>query len=145
MALGGDRTCALSAGHVWIPGSDVQKDDGRGLQDSMDQREKRLAQNESLFRSVNERIEEIAAPTGDDGHLFEFLCECSNADCNLLLPLTIPEYESVRENPTRFIVALGHELPEIETVVLRKGAYQIVTKRGEAADYVTEHDPRAGE
>ena len=111
----------------------------------MDAREKRLAQNESLFRSVNERIEEAAVSGGvDDEHRFEFFCECSNADCNLLLPMTLSEYEGIRHNPVLFIVAPGHELPEIETVVLRRGAYQIVTKRGEAAAFVAEHDPRSG-
>jgi hypothetical protein len=108
----------------------------------MDAREKRLAQNESLFRSVNERIEQAAASAGVDDHSYDFLCECSNADCNLLLPMTISEYEAIRQISTPFLVAPGHELPEIETVVARRGAYQIVTKRGEAADFVTERDPR---
>jgi hypothetical protein len=111
----------------------------------MDPREKRLAQNESLFRSVNERIEEVAAATGLDDHTFEFMCECSNADCNLMLPLTIPEYEGVRRDPTQFIVAPGHDLPEIEAVVSHRGAYQVVTKGGEAAAFVTERDPRVGD
>ena len=109
----------------------------------MDAREKRLAQNEAVFRSVNERIEDIATSSQPDGHVFEFLCECSNLDCNLLLPLTITEYEAIRKISTLFVVAPGHELPEIETVVLRKDAYQVVAKRGEAAEYVTEHDPRS--
>ena len=111
----------------------------------MDARERRLAQNEAVFRSVNERIEQVSSAAGADRHLYEFICECSNADCNLLLPMTVSEYEEVRKNPRLFIVAPGHELPEIETVVLRRGPYQIVTKRGEAADYVTEHDPRSRE
>ena len=84
----------------------------------MDAREKRLAQNEAVFRSVNERIEEIATAGPGDSHVYEFVCECSNADCNLLLPMTVAEYESVRRNPTLFLVAPGHELPEIETIVL---------------------------
>ncbi|MBV8064682.1 MAG: hypothetical protein JOY73_04085 [Actinobacteria bacterium] len=111
----------------------------------MDAREERLARNEVVFRSVNERIEQTAASARggtDESHVFEFVCECSNADCNLLLPMTVAEYESVRAIPTLFVVAHGHELPEIETVVLRKGAYQAVTKRGEAAEFVTERDPR---
>lgn len=108
----------------------------------MDAREQRLAKNESLFRSVNERIEEAAASSGIDDHLFEFFCECSNTDCNLLLPMTLSEYEQVRADSTQFVVAPGHELPEIETVVRRTGAYQVVTKHGEAAQYVTERDPR---
>lgn len=108
----------------------------------MDAREKRLAQNETLFRSVNERIEEAAGSLGDDEHEFEFFCECSNTDCTLLLPMTVSQYESVRANPKQFIVALGHELPEIEMVVVRERNYQVVTKRGDAADFVDEHDPR---
>ena len=107
----------------------------------MDAREKRLAQNETLFRSVNERIEEASGSRGDDEHELEFFCECSNTDCTLLLPMTATQYENVRANPRQFIVALGHELPEIETVVVREPNYQVVTKLGEAADFVTEHDP----
>ena len=109
----------------------------------MDAREKRLAQNETVFRSVNERIEEIAASGPGDAHVYEFVCECSNADCNLLLPMTRAEYESIRHNPRLFLVAPGHELPDIETVVIRRGAYYIVTKRGEAGEFVEARDPRA--
>lgn len=121
----------------------VQKRCARGLRGSMDAREKRLAENESLFRAINEQIEQAAVSGGADQHLYEFFCECSNADCSLLLPMTTSEYEEIRANPTRFVVAPGHELPEIETVVLRRAAYQIVTKRGEAADFVAERNPRA--
>jgi len=112
----------------------------------MDAREERLAKNETVFRSVNERIEQAAAGPGPaDEHLFEFFCECSNIDCNLMLPLTVAQYEAVRKTSTLFIVAPGHELPEIETVVARRRAYQVVAKRGEAAEFVAEHDPRSGQ
>ena len=108
----------------------------------MDAREERLARNESLFRSVNENIEQAAASGQVDEHVFEFFCECSNIDCTLLLPMTVSEYERVRADPKQFVVAPGHDLPEIEIVVARTSAYQIVIKEGEAAEYVTEHDPR---
>jgi hypothetical protein len=108
----------------------------------MDAREERLARNETLFRSVNENIEQAAASGQIDEHTFEFFCECSNPDCTLLLPMTVAEYERVRADPRQFVVALGHELPEIEIVAARTGAYQIVLKEGEAAEFVTEHDPR---
>jgi hypothetical protein len=108
----------------------------------MDARQQRLAKNEALFRSVNERIEEAAVSSGMDDHVFEFFCECSNADCNLLLPMTTSEYEAVRADPTQFIVAPGHELPEIETIVARTDAYDVVSKQGDAAQYVTDRDPR---
>jgi hypothetical protein len=104
----------------------------------MDSRETRLARNETLFREVNERIEEaVERADREDSHIYEFLCECSNADCTLLLPLTIAEYEAVRSDPRQFIVAPGHDLPEIESVVARSRGYQVVVKVGEAAEYVT--------
>ena len=71
-----------------------------------------------------------------------FMCECSNADCTLRLPLTLAEYEGVRGDPTQFAVALGHELPEIEEVVFVGDAYQVVRKHGAAAALATEQDPR---
>jgi hypothetical protein len=109
----------------------------------MDAREERLARNETLFRSVNENIEDAAASSQIDEHVFEFFCECSNIDCALLLPMTVSEYERVRADPRQFVVAPGHELPEIEHVVTRAGAYQVVVKDGEAAEFVTDHDPRS--
>ena len=110
----------------------------------MDSRETRLARNEALFREVNEQIERAVGRIGrEDGHVYEFLCECSNADCTLLLPLPLAEYEAARSDPRQFIVAPGHELPEIENVVARNAGYELVLKRGDAAEFVTELDPRS--
>jgi hypothetical protein len=109
----------------------------------MDAREERLGRNETLFRSVNENIERAATSDHADDHRFDFFCECSNVDCTLLLPMTVSEYEQVRADPRQFVVAPGHELPEIEIVVVRTSAYQVVIKEGEAAEFVTEHDPRS--
>jgi hypothetical protein len=109
----------------------------------MDARERRLAENETIFRSVNERIEQLAAPQGLDDHVYEFLCECSNLDCTLRLPLTLREYEEVRADPTVFVVALGHDLPEIEEIVRVTATHQIVKKHGEAAELAVVRDPRS--
>jgi hypothetical protein len=109
----------------------------------VDAREERLVKNEALFRDINERIEEIAAAHGpDDEHLYEFLCECSNRDCTLRVRLPLSTYESVRRDATQFVVAAGHELPEIEVVVARFPEYQVVRKQGEAAAVAKEEDPR---
>jgi hypothetical protein len=109
----------------------------------MDAREERLAKNEILFRDINERIEQVAAGHGGDEHLYEFVCECSNADCTLRLRMTLAVYEDVRADPTTFVVAPGHELPEIEEVLVRNDEYQVVAKSGGAAALVAEHDPRS--
>jgi hypothetical protein len=112
---------------------------------SMDAREERLANNEVLFREINERIADVAAPHtvfGDD-HSYEFLCECSNVGCDLRLRLTLSTYEEVREDAAQFVVAPGHELPEIERVISRTDEYQVVRKHGEAAELAEEKDPRS--
>ena len=62
----------------------------------MDARERRLARNEALFREVNERIEDLAQTHADEDHIYEFLCECSNAHCDLRLSLPLSTYEQAR-------------------------------------------------
>ena len=108
----------------------------------MDAREQRLAQNEALFREVNERVEAIAAVHGSDDHVYEFYCECSNADCSLQVPATIAQYEAVRAHPTRFLVTPEHSLPEIETVVEKSDAWWVIEKHGDAGRLVEHLDPR---
>ncbi len=108
----------------------------------VDERERRLAKNETLFRDVNDKIEEIAVAHGSDEHEYEFMCECSNIDCNLRVRLTLGAYEQARSDPTVFLAAPGHELPEIEDVIFRCDEYQLVRKFGEAAELAEERDPR---
>lgn len=108
----------------------------------MDARETRLAENEVLFRDVNERVGAIAAVHGDDDHVYEFYCECSNVDCTLRVAATLEEYERVREHPSRFLIAPGHWLPEIERVLEEGARHWVIEKTGEAADFVADRDPR---
>jgi len=110
----------------------------------VDERERRLAENERLFREVNEGIEQAALRQGQDGHVYEFLCECSNLDCGLALKLNLETYERARADPQVFVVASGHELPEIEDVIFRGPNYELVRKHGEAARVARKDDPRGG-
>jgi hypothetical protein len=109
----------------------------------MDRRQLRMAENETLFREVNEGVRAIASIHGSDDHLYEFYCECSNTDCTFQLQATLTEYEAVRAHPDRFIVARAHQLPEIETVAERSERWWVVEKHGEAAELAAERDPRA--
>lgn len=108
----------------------------------MDERERRLAANERFFRDVNEQIGGIARSQGTDRHFYEFLCECSNTDCDLMLPLRISEYELARQDATVFIVTPGHDLPDIETVVEHTSRYDLVRKHDEAAELAELDNPR---
>ena len=111
--------------------------------EAVNARVKRLAENEALFREVNENIEAAASPQGPhDGHLFGFFCECSDLRCTQLVLMDLREYEAVRANARAFVVAAGHELPEIETVMEHHQRYQVVVKVGEAAELAEDRDPR---
>ncbi len=108
----------------------------------MDERERRMAQNEALFREVNERIKETADGLGSDS-AFEYFCECANADCTFQLTLTPAQYESARADPTQFVVLPVHFTPEVETLVSETDGHWIVRKTGQAGEYVEKLDPRS--
>lgn len=108
----------------------------------MDEREQRLAQNEALFREVNERVDAIAHKLGPEVP-YEFLCECANADCTFRVTLPTEVYEAVRSDPTQFVLLPHHFTPEVEEVVVQEDTYWIVRKVGEAAEYVERLDPRS--
>lgn len=110
---------------------------------SSEEVQRRLAANEAVFREVNEGIERGQWP-GDDGKQVSFRCECARLGCNLLVELTLPEYEHVRSDPRRFLMVPGHELPEIEVLVERKRGYVIVEKRDEAGERAEAAEPRSG-
>ena len=46
----------------------------------MTDRERRIAENESRFREINERLEADLRKIPDDGEAAEFICECGRAD-----------------------------------------------------------------
>ncbi len=111
----------------------------------MDERERRMARNETLFREVNERVNDVAENHGRDQHVYEYFCECSNADCTFHVPLHVGEYESVRSDPTQFVVLPEHYTPEIEELVARNDRFWVVKKTGDAGQYVEGLDPRSRE
>ncbi len=108
----------------------------------MDEREKRLVQNEALFREVNERLNDVAQRI-DPRVGYEYLCECANADCTFKITLNGGEYETVRSDPTQFLVLPMHYTPEIEDLVEQNSEYWIVRKVGEDGAYAAALDPRA--
>jgi hypothetical protein len=102
--------------------------------------EQRLALNEALFRDVNERIREISDSFGQKDSTYDFLCECSDPECVERVVLTAAEYEFVRADSTRFVVAKGHAMPEIESVVDQAKDHVVVEKEGAAADVAVHLD-----
>ena len=109
------------------------------------QQEKKLAQNEALFRDVNENIEKAAVENRyQGGDLPEFVCECSDPGCGALIQLSLTQYEDVRRYPQRFLVRPGHAVEEIENIIERYDSFVVVEKVGVGRETAIERDPRIG-
>ena len=104
--------------------------------------QERLAANEDAFRQVNEGIARGQWP-GEDHKPIGFRCECARLGCNLLIELPLTDYERVRQHARRFVVAPGHELPEVESVVDRRDGYVVVEKGGDAGEFAERLDSRS--
>jgi hypothetical protein len=85
-----------------------------------------LVRNQVLLREVNERIAEVASSWAGDPPAF--LCECSHDDCTGSLALSLPEYERIRSSPNLFMIAPGHESPEVDRVVEARHGSNLVEK-----------------
>jgi hypothetical protein len=108
----------------------------------VDRRTEQLGRNEALFREVNERIEEVSGAAGT-GDRLDFLCECGRRSCLEAVRMLRSEYEAVRAAPDRFVVALGHEHPEIERLVVRSDYFHVVEKIGDAGSVAEALDSRS--
>ncbi len=100
---------------------------------SLEARQTRLAKNQSLFRAVNEQVEQLASKhtVGDP---LDVLCECANLDCAGRIEITRAVYEAVRQDDTRFFVLPGHIFSEVERIVEETGRYVVVEKTGAAGE-----------
>ena len=106
----------------------------------------RAARNQTLYREVNERIEDL-------NERFDmaleaagmWVCECADPKCSEQLEMTLGEYERLRGHPNHFAVARGHVYEAVERIVEEYENYVIVAKFGPGATYAVENDPRQGE
>ncbi len=98
------------------------------------------ARTQSLFREVNERIEDVTLEFRVTDT--EILCECANQACAKPIRLMLDEYEAVRRIPTHFIAASGHIVPEIERVVEERDDHIVVEKFGAGGKTAVRLDPR---
>ncbi|MDQ6819278.1 MAG: hypothetical protein M3076_02885 [Actinomycetota bacterium] len=96
---------------------------------------------ESVLREINEAIQRGQWP-GEENEPVGFRCECGRLGCNELLELTTAAYQRIRKYSRRFLVAPGHEQPSVESVVAAGPGYVVVEKRGQAAAWAEETDPR---
>jgi hypothetical protein len=110
----------------------------------MEERERRIADNEALFRQVNERVKELNRAFSVVLERGDYLCECGNVACIERVSLTPEEYERVRADATHFVIVPGHVRPDVEDIVYAGDGYEVVRKQeGEAAERARETDPRS--
>ena len=103
------------------------------------ERELRAAQNQMMFRSVNDRIMEAGEKVGDSTEGLDFSCECADDMCVEKIRLSPHQFLGIESEVNRFIVLRGHELPEVEDVIAERDGFLIVSKRGAGAEFVQEH------
>jgi hypothetical protein len=109
----------------------------------MDDRARRIGENEALFREVNERINELDSTFGIERREFTIVCECGKVSCAEHINIAHAHYAELRSDPTWFAVLPGHELPSVETVVEKRSGYFVVQKdEGGPAELATELSAR---
>jgi hypothetical protein len=102
-------------------------------------RRQRAATNQSLFREVNERIEDLS----DDALFSSFVCECLDESCAERVAVTLQEYEWIRSDSNSFFVVPGHQVAAVEEVLLaEEGRYLVVSKLGAGRAVANDLDPR---
>jgi hypothetical protein len=107
-------------------------------------REDRIGLNEAVFREVNERISDLAAHFGLEEQPLDLVCECGDPSCVERISMSRDEYEQLRSDPTHFAVFPGHEEPDVEIVIERRGGFDVVQKHeGAPAEIAERTDPRS--
>jgi hypothetical protein len=99
---------------------------------------RRLARNQATLRTLNEAIDTEAA----DG-VIAFRCECGQLGCNRLVPLRRDQYEAVRLNARRFVIAPGHAVAELEHEVERHAEHAVVETHPHTSAFAERTDPRS--
>lgn len=94
-------------------------------------RRRRIAKNETMFRDINERLEQGLKQVRHHEGRQQFVCECGNRDCDMLVTLTFEEYERVRRDSRHYAVVPGHVFPDTERVIAGNDRFEVVEKVGE--------------
>lgn len=94
----------------------------------MNERKRRIGENEAIFRSFNEQVRSISQTFTVAAETVTVVCECGARGCIERFEIAPDAYARVREDPVLFVVKPGHDHPEAETAVEKTGTYWIVQK-----------------
>jgi hypothetical protein len=110
----------------------------------VNERERRIGENEALFRSVNEQVQGLTDTLTVAAERVRAVCECGAQSCIEHIELHPQEYEQIRADPTLFVIKPGHEFTEVEEVANRNDRYWLVRKDpGGPAALARATDPRS--
>jgi len=98
------------------------------------EREERAAQNELVFRAVNEQIVKMTDRFREQLAEIDIVCECANTTCVGTIRVNVDEFAEIERAEATFLVLPGHEDETVERVVERKPSYVVVWKPAISAD-----------
>ena len=78
--------------------------------------DQRKLQNELIFRDANERIRRAQQEIAVQADTVPFICECSDMRCHTIVQMTVAEYEGVRAEEMRFLIAPDHDATDGDVV-----------------------------
>lgn len=87
----------------------------------------RQAQNRDGSRRANERLQDVAGRTAENGTVIPFLCECAADDCMGLVEISTDDYFIAHLDADHYVVMPGHRLTS-DVLVDDHGHYEVVTK-----------------
>jgi hypothetical protein len=103
--------------------------------------ERRLAENQVIFRQNNElvqknleKLRKTAIAEGRESLLpdidmpLHFYCECSDENCRQRIILKPSEYNDLHQNSSQFILLPGHDIAEVERTVKATDKFIVVEK-----------------
>jgi hypothetical protein len=98
----------------------------------------RAAENQALFREVNERVRDLNDSFSELSAIGDWVCECANTACSERIQLSVVEYEAARAVSDQFLVlpAKEHVFLDVEAVIEQNDRYWVVKKLGEASPQV---------
>ena len=131
-------------GHRYV-GRVVSAGEGYVMTESwMDERTRRIGENEALYRAINEKIEGLNEAFGMVTESMAVVCECGQLACTEQIELDLPTYEHVRSDSALFVVIPGHEIPDVEDVVEPHDRFNVIRKRdGGPAELAEQLDERS--
>lgn len=94
---------------------------------------KKLIKNEQIVRDRNRTFSAMLKKYFGNRRALrntpiDFVCECSDLNCQEPVTATLAEYEELHKRNDRFLIVKGHKSPTVEKTVETRGDFELVEK-----------------